>query len=108
MTQLPPQGPGHHDLENLIFLGQTDRQTYRRRRSDPIGAGGQISVYRRRETTERETYGREREVLMGIVHRANSHAPVSIAAKPRLTLISMQLPVEFVFKGSNPFESFYS
>ena len=48
---------------------------------------------------------REREVLMGIVHRANSHAPVSIAAKPRLTLISMQLPVEFVFKGSNPFES---
>ena len=108
MTQLPPQGPGHHDLENLIFLGQTDRQTYRRPRSDPIGAGGQISVYRRRETTERETYGREREVLMGIVHRANSHAPVSIAAKPRLTLISMQLPVEFVFKGSNPFESFYS
>ena len=45
---------------------------------------------------------------MAIVHRANSHAPVSIAAKPRLTLISMQLPVEFVFKGSNPFESFYS
>ena len=30
MTQLPPQGPGHHDLENLIFLGRrrhsADRQ----------------------------------------------------------------------------------
>ena len=30
---------------------------------------------------------------MGIVHRANSHAPVSIAVKLRLTLISTQLSV---------------
>ena len=62
MARLPPQGPGHHDLENVIFPApQTQRLTNLLRQANAmkvatsIGAGGQINVYIQKQNRERQS-----------------------------------------------------